>query len=416
VKYDTEHGYDMNDIKEDIWHEWNIDLQDFNDAGVTLSNVSKVYLGFGGPRVGQAAEGAGWEYTIGDTVYFDDFRLYPPRCMPSITGLDVLSSLGDIGGGAERAQDCNTNYLDLEIMAEDWSSIDGLAMTENRPAVLTDFPDTISHWTTDCAVGTGAIEVNEGYDITVEDPRLFGLTSMSITAWVKQNLDNTWVGIVSSRESYPECGDDSSEIGIYGSMYGGPDGLGYDWSCGTEEWQFDAELDVPFDGTWTFIAVSVDPTGATLYMKPDTGPLQTGVRNTETHDVQKNFAESFWIGRSSVDGGYFQGKIDDVRIYGYALDFNDVNNLAHKIAEPNPPPVYWYKFDETEGLSAADYGTPIEVYSINVSPANLVPKDPNESEDPNLGSNAFDPNNLDAVNFRDYSILAEHWLEQHPWP
>jgi len=69
--------YDMNEIRENWWHEWNIALQDFHYAGVDLSNVSKLYLGFGGQRVGQTKAGAGMEYLVGDTVYFDDFRLYP---------------------------------------------------------------------------------------------------------------------------------------------------------------------------------------------------------------------------------------------------------------------------------------------------------------------------------------------------
>jgi len=55
-------------------------------------------------------------------------------------------------------------------------------------------------------------------------------------------------------------------------------------------------------------------------------------------------------------------------------------------------------------------------YMPNESMANLVPKDPCDSEDPNLGTEALDPNNLDIVNFKDYKILAENWLEQHLWP
>jgi len=398
---------DMGAIAEASWHTWNISLIDPCFNGVDMNNVANVYIGFGGQKIGQTKKGTG---SPGDTVYFDDIRLYPPRCMPSITGIDNLHALGDF------TEDCNTDYFDLEIMVRDWMITDGDVLTENRPAVLTDFPDETSHWTTDCAVGTGAIEANEGWNIDVNDPRLFGLESMSITAWVKQTIDNSWVGVVSSRESYPGCGDDASELGIYGKPYGGPDGLGYDWSCGTEEWTFDAGLDVPIDGTWTFIALSVDPTGATLYMRPTGSALQTGARNTDAHDVQKNFADHFTIG-SDDKGGYFVGKIDDVRIYAYDLDFNDVNNLAYQAAEPNPPPVYWYKFDETSGLSAADSGTPTTVYGLVLSPANLVPKDPNDSEDPNLGTNAFDPNNLDIINFLDYRIMAEHWLSgPFLWP
>jgi hypothetical protein len=48
---------------------------------------------------------------------------------------------------------------------------------------------------------------------------------------------------------------------------------------------------------------------------------------------------------------------------------------------------------------------------INTSTANLVPKDPYLSSDPNLKYNAYDPNNPDIVNFSDYAFLAVHWLE-----
>jgi hypothetical protein len=291
-------------------------------------------------------------------------------------------------------------------MGRDWASIDGLAQTENRPAALTDFTGE-PNWTTG-HIG-GALEF-DGVDdyVNVTDPRLKGLTSMSITAWVSQPIDNEWVSIVRSKE--PTCGDDQAELGLYGGQYGGPGGLGYDWSCGTEEWKFDAGLDVPTDGTWTFVAMSLDPTGCTVYMKPDGGVLGSG-RNVVAHEPLDSFAVSFQIGLP------LNGALDDVRIYGYNLDDANIALLANETGEPNPPPVYWYKLDETSGLSAADSGTPIEVYTINMSPANLVPKDPNDSADPNLGTGAVDPNNLDIVNFLDYAIMAEHWLEgPYLWP
>ena len=407
----VEYDGDMSAITEEFWHEWNVDLGDFNDAGVTLSSLSKVYLGFGGTRIGQKKDGAGLDWGYPDIVYFDDIQLWPPRCMPAVTGLDNLYALGDFTGlGLEGTPDCNTNYLDLELMAEDWVSIDGQNGTENRPAELQNGPV----WTTG-RIGSDALQFDGVDDLLyVDDPRLFGLPSMTITAWVKHPIANSWVGVLSSREGYKGCGDDASEIGIYGKAFGGPDGLGYDWSCGTEEWQFDAGLDVP-DMEWTFIAVSVDPTGATLHVKPDSESL-TSARNTDAHDVQKNFLDHFVIG-SDDKGGLFEGTMDDVRIYGYNLDDANIGLLANETGEPTPPPVYWYKFDDGTGsTTAADDGTPILVYTMNMSPANVVPKDPNESEDPNLGSNAFDPNNMDIVNSRDYAVFAAHWLEKHTWP
>ncbi len=369
----------------DGWFEWEIDLGIFDACGVTLSAIDRFTIGIGG------AEKTGQDKAMSDYgyLYVDDIRLYPPQCKPDL-GLLV----GDFTG------DCNVDYHDLDVIADDWLLRDGEQPTGNRPATLTGFPDSTSHWTTDCAVGTGAIKINDGCNIDVTDPRLNGLASMSMTAWIKPIVGmEKWVGIVGSRESVG-CGDDATEIGVYGAAYGGPDGLGYDWSCGTEEWKWDAGVDIT-DGVWTFVAVSVDPCGATLYKREAGGSLQTGTRNVVAHDLQQNFSQRFWIGRSKGSGGYFQGAIDDVRIYAYALDFNDVNSLAYGTADPNPAPVYRYEFDETTGYTAADSGTPTIVYGPVPSVANLTDPEPKLQR---------------FLNFADYAIFAENWMEQLMWP
>jgi hypothetical protein len=76
VRY-GDHGEDMNDIKIAEWQEWNIDLNDFNDGGVILSDVNWMYIGFG-QRYSAQAGGFG-------TVYFDDIRLYTGRCVPEFS-------------------------------------------------------------------------------------------------------------------------------------------------------------------------------------------------------------------------------------------------------------------------------------------------------------------------------------------
>ena len=57
------------------WTEWNIDLQEFANQGINLSNVDKISIGFGDKNNPQAGGGAG-------TMYFDDIRLYRPRQEP----------------------------------------------------------------------------------------------------------------------------------------------------------------------------------------------------------------------------------------------------------------------------------------------------------------------------------------------
>ena len=53
------------------WVEWNIDLQEFADQGIDLTNVSTIGIGFGDRNNPQQPEGSG-------LVYIDDIRLYPP--------------------------------------------------------------------------------------------------------------------------------------------------------------------------------------------------------------------------------------------------------------------------------------------------------------------------------------------------
>ena len=92
----------MADVAIPVWQEWNIVLQDFSNLGVNLVNVSKVYIDFGDRNNATVPGGAG-------VVYFDDFRLYLPRCRPAI-----IKPPADFNG------DCIVYYEDLRIMAQEW--------------------------------------------------------------------------------------------------------------------------------------------------------------------------------------------------------------------------------------------------------------------------------------------------------
>jgi hypothetical protein len=89
---------DPNIVNATDWQAWRIKLSDF--TGVNLSNVKKFYIGFGS-RSNPAAGGSG-------TVYFDDIRLYPSRCL-----YKPLVDLND---------DCVVDFKDFAIMAKNWMS------------------------------------------------------------------------------------------------------------------------------------------------------------------------------------------------------------------------------------------------------------------------------------------------------
>jgi hypothetical protein len=94
-----DNGEDPQDITKEEWIEWNIKLSDFADAGLDLTDVASISIGFGDWSVP--------EFNVG-VVYFDDIRLYPARCMVK------YSPAADFTG------DCAVNWQDLEIVARQW--------------------------------------------------------------------------------------------------------------------------------------------------------------------------------------------------------------------------------------------------------------------------------------------------------
>jgi len=91
----------MNDIKLTEWQEWNIDLQDFSDGGVDLTNIKKIYIGFGDRDNPVLPGGDG-------TVHFDNIRLY--GCRPG--GLHA-----DLNG------DCMVDFKDFAVLAGSWLEV-----------------------------------------------------------------------------------------------------------------------------------------------------------------------------------------------------------------------------------------------------------------------------------------------------
>jgi hypothetical protein len=116
------------DVAYPDWHQWNIRLEDFNDVnGVNLADVNTMYIGFGIRDNTTVSGGLG-------VVYFDDIRLYPPRCMPWI-----------IRPQADLDDDCLVCFYDLKIMSQEWltTGIKADLFVDNRVnikdmAVMTD--------------------------------------------------------------------------------------------------------------------------------------------------------------------------------------------------------------------------------------------------------------------------------------
>ncbi|UCC22475.1 MAG: hypothetical protein JSW23_11995 [Planctomycetota bacterium] len=397
---------DANDVTEAEWHEWNIDLAAFDACGVVLWSVDKVHIGFGGEQGEQAKVGGT------GTVYFDDMEVWPTRCRP-----ELAYPYGDL------TEDCVISGPDLDAFTGDWlkrgqwvsagppasdpevwyrfDDGPGSTIIENDGLWGSGYDIAISSpnefdepgWTSDTAPALDACDpnyalnfdgmaYNQGGDY-LEIPnsptdKFVGTENMTIAMWIKPTVAmgaDDWPSLVESRRRV----EDVSEASGFGFAYYGE--LIYWWN--DVYWEWSSGL-FPEVGAWSFVAVGVEPTQATMYLSD--GVDVEYATHTATHGPLTDW-ETGWtnmIAGNTVYAtphGYFNGKIDDVRLYNKTLTLGEIMGL---------------------------YGIEGMVYLPLESDADLVIGEKNPS-DPCAPID-------DQVDFRDYDVLADNWLKQYLWP
>ncbi len=182
---------------------WDIDISDF--SGVDVNEISTMAIGFG-DKDNPAPGGSG-------SLYLDDIRVYPQRCIPSKVA-------GDIDG------DCNVDSDELAQIIEDWLMVptpqepdsDGLVVhysfdTQAGPAIPDDSGNGYDAATTDNAAhldpsggfdGNGCISFDGTFAIDIPE-QLFSQVSstgnLSISIWINSqqgtyNQENEKAGII----------------------------------------------------------------------------------------------------------------------------------------------------------------------------------------------------------------------------
>lgn len=373
---------DANDVKEQEWHEWNIDLEDegFSSQGVDLTNVARLYIGFGGHRTGQSEPG-GW-----GTVYFNDIALYPPRCFPE-------NVLADLTG------DCIVGMEDLDLMAGDWLLSDsdvtavspafapqlwyrfdeGTGTTINNDGNLAPGLDGnfsgYPVWVTPGAPAVDACDPNyamyfDGIDDYVEigySPEL-SLNDFTVSAWVNLATEPYLFGVLGTRFG----GDTTFDFKVQEDKIHGDIGNGSDWinifldirsgDTGTNGQGGDLALN-----TWYMITYVIDNTNQEVRLYLD-GDLKRTIAISGTPLLMKS-GQSMRIG-NSFESEWMNGLIDDVRIYSQALSAAEILYLT---------------------------GVEGTIFLPVPSPANITDPEPGLSR---------------KVNFADYAIMADYWLEE----
>jgi len=377
----------------DDWEEWNIDLQEFANAGVNLASVKTMYIGVGN-RLAPQMGGTG-------TLYFDDIRLYRPRCVPD-----------EAKPAASFNDDCVVDYIDLQMLAADWLMTDSALPTaapnpagawwkfENNLADSAGTNQATAHGSPTYGAGVfGQAMSFDGVDdyITVPDSAgvEFGTGSFSISLWIK----SSWVG--GSPKQFIICnGTNGSEFDAGGN---GPDGRatgkryvlkfegGGDFRLTIDDDVTKTILNSPSDnfatGDWVH-AVAVRDTAAGELRVYRNGMLESSGPDDTTETLDSP-GEPLYIGAKLEENAhaanqsaapvshYFMGMLDELQLFKYALTEQQVRYLA----------------DSTPGDG--------ELYLPIESPAELYDAEPQKSR---------------SIDFKDYAVLADAWLDELLWP
>ena len=159
----------------------------------------------------------------------------------------------------------------------------------------------------------------DGIDDHVALPSNLNLNSdsMTISLWFKSNADQgSFAGLVFRRTQ----DENATGFGFGRNV----NELGYHWNNRQFDWN--SGLVVP-NGVWLFAAISIEPTRATVYVSdPNTAELRSATNphelHTETFNNAAIGADIYWEG-----GRYFNGLIDDVRIWNTALSLEEINEV-----------------------------------------------------------------------------------------
>ncbi len=338
------------------WQIWNISLQDFVDANnVDLANIKKLAIG-----IGDGVDPS--PLTSTGNVYFDDIQLYPPRCFPEY----VATSFND---------DCTTDLADLNVIVQHWmaSAYDVAAVEPNDSRLQayyrfdetsgTDAHDSSGkgyHATVDvnganawdpCGYDGGCLDFDGTFAVSMPNDvftDIYGEVTISVWVHTDVNVNPNTLG--------------RAEFGA------GPTDLSQPW----DRLAWAQEEPEHYVGRWNHYAFVKDANNGVMRIYHN-GLLVA--QNTDAFQPMNGADAGQSIIGSEAGGGsgYYKGKMDDFRIYDYALSHAEILYLAA--------------------------GSGNELYQP-LQPV-LSPVDPDEDG---------------KITLRDFAALAELWLKESLWP
>jgi len=329
---------------------WNIDLADFSDNGIDLTDVVSIAIGCG-DKATPLAGGLG-------TIYVDTIKLHGSGC------IEGNKPAADFTG------DCQIDINDLYELSDVWLVGDHV-VNETAP----NGSGLVAYYTFDEITGTAAndssgnnyhatVDVSTGWDAgghlngCLNFDGSFGVMApVNVFGDIDQELTvSAWLTLADA------CDIVDGQIPLmFGAGPASPD------PCQWDVIYTDGPDDPGTD--WIHVAVTRDSDMIKVYYN---GWLVA--QNDVTADFDTSDAGTTRIGACATGAAdYHNGKMDEVRIYDYALSHEEI------------------------------------VYLAEVSGGNLTqPLQPVLSQ--------IDPYVDGIINFKDYARLAELWLTEQLWP
>ena len=389
-------------IKTEAWQEINLALSDFTSPdAVDLSEIRTIAIGVG-PEPG-APEGSG---ALSLPIYIDDVRLYIPRCVPGLGGA------GDVTG------DCVTNFKDVKLMSRYWGTTTWdvtVIATVNDPCLWYKFdsdPCDASGNGYNATVVDGAIEYGLDRNDQLNKALMFDGTETHVDVPVDVFTDIADVNeeaseITVSLWHYGEPGTTNTHRHVFFAENPAdhPEDLNDTWNWrnlnlyfmpannnvyvtlgndaqGHLDWIMKTPNLEDVEGQWNHWAVTKDCHAGELKVYLN-GALWNWNINPATIPIANIgvFRIGAETGREDDPPynlrGYLTGKIDDFRIYDYALSQGEICSLA----------------DMSVGST---YTQPLSLL--------LYPDD---------NTNIYED---DRIDFKDFAMLATSWLDYIEWP
>ncbi len=366
VFYGAFEGESLDDFNEASWHDWYIDLADF---GVTLSNVTSIVIGIGNEN-GSGAHGSG-------TLYIDDVRLYAPTCVPSRSS----AAFALVDYAPEGARDCVVNYKELDVMTRDWLQSDQTVVAQaitTGPVARYNFENNLQDSSGNGNHGTAML--TERY--AVSRPGMgMALDCNGTGDYVQTGKDAADLGIEGSNAKSTTAWVYTRAFNDGGIFDMGSNADGRDWCLRTlatqDTWRaqrwgypnYDFDFTYPSLNEWVHMAL--------VYEGPSTN-MSYAYANGNVVGSQQAAMNTDAAGRTFAIGVYnstsfFNGLIDDLRVYDYSL---------------------------THGQVLTAMGLP-SLYMPVTSPSNI---------------SDLEAINQKKVNFKDYSVLMDSWGVEEEWP